>query len=149
MHAERPNDFLSVEEIASICGLDATYSKDEKLVRAYVHKMRKMIRDAGFIVHNKRNVGWKIAIGFEALDEREKICNKTLKYIISVQRTHLNKTLTISDIFTDNERKEQHFAIKEFAENLSAMILTLDESLDKSPMRKKAVKDIDDSLLTK
>jgi hypothetical protein len=128
---DAPDQFLSIEEICLICGLDPERTTDEKMARAYIQQMRKIIRSMGYEVHNKRNMGWKVAVKFEAIDEREKLCRKTLKYIISAQRSHFNKTLTLIDVVSDDKRKMQHEAVYEFAEILSEMIVLLNKALDK------------------
>lgn len=135
MHSVDKSSYLSIEEIGSIVGLDQTLSSDEKKIRAYIFKTRKRLRINGYIVANKRNKGWKIAHGYEAMDEREKACNRALKGIIGIQGSHFNKFLTFDDVLQDKIRIKQNNVIKEFTSKLNSMIDELSKILSESPTK--------------
>jgi hypothetical protein len=132
--------YLGMDELGSILGLDPEKTKDEKKIRAYIQRVREQLRELdNLIMTNKRNIGWKVAIKFESMDERSKACERAFKGILSIQKTHFNKNLTYIELSDDSLRRMQNTSIKEFCDILGDSIDRLNLALAKNPFRKKAV----------
>jgi len=137
--SEDQNDrYWTEQEICTMFGLNALFSKDKQKLMQMIKVARDHLYTHGFILANRRTKGWKVAVLYEAVDEKEKACNRVLKQIVGIQKRHLNKKLSIIDVLSDPSRALQHEAVVEFADKLQQSIDDLNEILSKSPYRDSA-----------
>lgn len=130
--------YFSSEDICKMFGLDAKFSKDKEKCDQIVAYCRDYIYGIGYVLTNRRNVGWKVAVKFEATDEKIKACHRVLSRIVGLQKNHLNKLLTYSDIASNPVEEIRHSLAIEFSDTLGEFIEQLSNILKKDPKSKDA-----------
>lgn len=98
--------FVSLEDIFKLLNLDSKLSNHEKLARYVIKKARDCMSNMGFVVYNKKNVGWKVAVGVEKVIERLKAQSRFKKLHSSASKDVelLPHELTI--VYGDKEAKD-------------------------------------------
>lgn len=144
-YAENNAVHIGVEELADLCGLEIRLSKQEKKLRGLIQVARSQLYQMGYVVHNKRNVGYKIAHKFEAMDEKEKQCHRAYRIIVNLEKTHFNKNLIFYDLGEDPDRQKQHQCIQEFKAALNEGKSKMRLALIGSPFRQLAEDEIANS----
>jgi hypothetical protein len=134
--------YISLGEICDAIGYDVELSKDEKVARYIVKRVRDMLYEQNYLVTNKVRVGWKISDGAEALDEVEKGCWRMVSMAVGAKKEYLNRNLPFSEIIDDPERHTQAKAINEFFKVLYSISTELGEAIGKSPFKKKNIEQV-------
>jgi hypothetical protein len=133
---ENIKEYLTFEELITEFRRKVEFKVDDQMMRSGIHRAIADMRNAGFVIMNKRNVGYKVADKFEAMDNKEKQFIRIAGRVAELTRDYLNHTLSIEDIMGDENRQTQHMILMALIENSRSFIKSSEDLLRKSPFFK-------------
>jgi hypothetical protein len=103
------NEVITFDHLLTEWNLNQDLKVDDQIMRSAISRARKSMLEAGFIIINKRSVGYKVSSKFEALDEMERKLARILVKLKAFNRPILNATLTAQDIESASDEIKLQF----------------------------------------